>query len=398
MQNLLSSLHPDCHGLDLPSLLNRIAAAALVCASVSSVSGGTVIGWGVSWPGQLDCAGQQAKAIAVGAQHSLLLRADGTVAGYGAWGWFWNGTPPDPPVTVPAELDHVVAVAAGCYHSLALREDGTVVAWGLSDRGGTNVPPNLTNVVQIATYGYIASSSLALTAEGRVVAWGSNAAPVPSGLSNVVAVSVGTGGLALQADGTVVGWGWPQEISSKFGLLTNVVAISGGCGCVLALMADGKVVAIDQFYQPPAGLSNVVKIAASPGNDHHLDMALKADGKVVGWGFDFSADPWVGGVPFAPASVSNATAIASGYENNLALDGDGPPLAHAWIAAQRTPAGLTVTVATKSGQVYALEYTTSLEQPDWKLLFPLVAGDGTVRLLTDPSVSDRQRFYRVRSW
>ena len=167
---------------------------------------------------------------------------------------------------------------------------------------------------------------------------------------------------------------------------------------MLALTADGKVVAIDQFYQPPAGLSNVVKIAASPGNDHHLNMALKADGKVVGWGFDFSAAGGDYGVPFAPASVSNATAIASGYENNLALAGDGPPLVHAQITAQRTPAGLAVTVPTKSGQVYALEYTASLEQPEWKLLFPLVAGDGTARLLTDPSVSDRQRFYRVRSW
>ncbi len=358
-----------------------------------------MIGWGVSWPGQLNCAGQQAKAIAVGSQHSLLLRVDGTVAGYGACGWLLNGTPPDPPVTVPPGLDHVVAVAAGCYHSLALREDGTIVAWGLSDRGGTNVPPDLTNVVQIATYGYLASSSLALTADGRVVGWGADAAPVPSGLSNIVAVSVGSGGLALKADGTVVGWGWwGPEISSKLGQLTNVVAISGGCGCVLALTADGKVVAIDRFYQPPAGLSNVVKIAASPGNDHHLDLALKADGKVVGWGFDLSADPLVGGVPFAPVSVSNVTAIASGYENNLALAGDGPPLLHASITAQRTADGMSVAVPTKSGQVYALEYTPSLGQPEWRLLFPLQAGDGTVRLLTDPSVSERQRFYRVRSW
>lgn len=392
---------------NLPALLRLTAATALACAMLFTAKGGTVIGWGGNEVGQISFGGQRAKAIAAGTRHSLLLREDGTVAGYGAWGWLFDG---DPPVTIPPQLDRVVAVAAGCYHSLALRDDGTVVAWGLNNGGGTNLPPDLTNVVQIATYSCLRNSSLALTSDGRVVAWGADTPPVPSGLSNIVAVSVGgqgygyappSGGLALKADGTVVGWGWGPTISNGLGSLTNIVAISGGFETALALTAEGKVVGMDWQYQPPADLSNVVKIAASQGDDHHINLALKADGKVVGWGYDFYRPPYgqmYGGVSFASDSVSNATAIASGYNHALALVGDGPPLVHARIAAQRTPDGLAVTVPTKSGQVYALEYTTSLEQPDWKILFPLAAGDGTTRSLLDPSLSDRQRFYRVRTW
>jgi len=330
--------------LSLMSLIRQISVAALACASLSAVGGGTVIGWGGNEVGQISFGGQQAKAIAAGCRDSLLLRDDGTVAGYGAWGWWWIG---DPPVTIPPLLDRVVAVAAGCYQSLALRDDGTLVAWGLNNGGGTDVPPDLTKVVQIATYGAIYPSSLlALTADGRVVAWGAGAAAVPSGLSNIVAVSVGSGGLALKADGTVVGWGWGVDTSRKLELLTNVVAISAGCDDLLALKADGTVIGIPEWdwYSLPAGLSNVVKIAASQGNDHHLDLALKADGTVVGWGYNFYGNGSAG--PFVPDSVSNAVAIASGYNHTLALIGDFsadgrpsvevPPMSRSCLAAGDT--------------------------------------------------------------
>src|SRR5439155_11134015 len=74
-----------------------------------------------------------------GGQHSLALKADGTVT---AWGYNSSGQ-----CTVPSGLSNVMAIAAGRVHSAALKNDGTVVSWGGNSGGQTNVPtPTLTNI------------------------------------------------------------------------------------------------------------------------------------------------------------------------------------------------------------------------------------------------------------
>ncbi len=55
----------------------------------------------------------------------------------------------------------------------------------------------------------------------------------------------------------------------------------------------------------------------------------------------------------------------------------------------------TVSVPTASGRRYALEFTGDLSQPAWSSLATL-EGDGTMRLLTDPSANSPKRFYRLR--
>jgi hypothetical protein len=88
-------------------------------------------------------------------------------------------------------LSNVVAIAAGGYHSLALKSDGTVVGWGYNDEGEATPPEGLSNVVAIAAGGY---HSLALKSDGTVVGWGYNdegEATPPEGLSNVVAIAAG---------------------------------------------------------------------------------------------------------------------------------------------------------------------------------------------------------------
>lgn len=87
------------------------------------------------------------KTLAVGWNHTVALRADGTV-----WAWgsrcqgqlgdgqrdsaSWSVFPV--PVVGPAGegvLDRVVDVACGAHHTLALRDDGTVWAWGSNWEG-----------------------------------------------------------------------------------------------------------------------------------------------------------------------------------------------------------------------------------------------------------------------
>ncbi len=66
-------------------------------------------------------------AVAAGCDHSLAVRADGSVA---CWGDNDDGEAP--PGGVEGDF---VAVAAGNGHSLALRADGSVACWG-SNRTG----------------------------------------------------------------------------------------------------------------------------------------------------------------------------------------------------------------------------------------------------------------------
>jgi hypothetical protein len=62
-------------------------------------------------------------AVAVGMNHSLAFRADGTVV---SWGTYWDGTT-DVPMTVPPGLTNVVSIASGADHSIALLGDGPPV-------------------------------------------------------------------------------------------------------------------------------------------------------------------------------------------------------------------------------------------------------------------------------
>jgi hypothetical protein len=96
-------------------------------------------------------------AIAAGALHSLALKADGSIVG---WGRSLSGQ-----TNPPAGLSNVIAIVAGAYQSLALRSDGSVVAWGANGFGETNVPVSLSNVVAISGgYGY----TLAITIDLKI--------------------------------------------------------------------------------------------------------------------------------------------------------------------------------------------------------------------------------------
>lgn len=272
--------------------------------------------------------------IAPGAEHSLAVRSDGTVA---VWGYNNFGQ-----ATVPPGLTDVVQVAGGYYHSLALKTDGTVVAWGYDDFGQSDIPSTLTDVVQIAGgYGH----SLALRADGTVVAWGDNSygqLAVPDTLSDVVQIAAsGTHSLALRADGTVVGWGENDygETVPPPGL-TGVVQIATGITHSLALEADGTVVAwgYNGYGQTtvPHDLTDVVQVAAGD----LYSLALKADGTVVAWG-DNSF-----GQTSLPPGLTGVVRIEAGLLHSLALKSDGTVVAWGYNGYGQTnvPPGLVADV------------------------------------------------------
>jgi alpha-tubulin suppressor-like RCC1 family protein len=267
------------------SRIPQLALAALLAlgllgsGATAQASGGSVMGWGDNFYGQIgngtiggppcSCLPNPtpvtglstATQVAGGGVQTLALLANGTVVSWGGnlYGQLGNGTPtlkgtgPRPravsgtgnqtPLPVLG-LSNVVAVAAGSDHSLALLADGTVMAWGLNEYGTLGIG-NVTGPE---------------TCEGRPC--GRTPVPVP-GLSGVIAISAsGQLSLALLANGTVMAWGGDYN-----GQTGDGVGAPEPCWCV------------DHPVAVP-GVTGAVAVAA--GND--VGAAMLADGTVRTWG------------------------------------------------------------------------------------------------------------------
>jgi len=278
------------------------AVAAGRFHSLALKSDGSIVGWGDDDYGQASPpSGTDFVAVAAGCYHSLALKADGSIVG---WGDDYSGQ-----ASPPSGTDFV-AVAAGCYHSLALKADGSIVGWG-KDYSGQASPPSGTDFVAVAAGGH---HSLALKADGSIVGWGwdgfDQASP-PAGTDFVAVAAGGLHSLALKADGSIVGWGWDYDGQASPPSGTDFVAVAAGGEHSLALKADGSIVGWgwDCYGQasPPSG-TDFVAVAA--GSYHSL--ALKADGSIVGWGDNYYGQA-------TPPAGNDFVAIAAGWEHSLAI-------------------------------------------------------------------------------
>lgn len=280
---------------DFPAGLSNVVALAagsytadfgvVVCHALALRADWTAVEWwysesmvGASASTEVVTGLTNVVALAAGKDHSLALRADGTVLCWGGNDWGQTNVPP--------RLSNVVAVAAGADHSLALRRDGTVVAWGGTPPpfAETNVPPGLSDVVEVAAG---EQYSLALRPDGTLVAWGFDAMALtntPTDLTNAVAlVVVGRGdvpyGAALRANGTPVGWNLTGNPSDPelYGLtntigLTNVVAIAGGVGHCLALIGEGPPVIQTSLNDPTVSAEGFsVSVPTQSGHVYALE-------------------------------------------------------------------------------------------------------------------------------
>jgi alpha-tubulin suppressor-like RCC1 family protein len=116
-------------------------------------------------------------AIAAGNAHSLILKADGTVwaAGYYQYGQLGDGKLPTPTNTDQVqisfqqiqELSDVTAISAGLNHSLILKADGTVWAAGDNTNGQLGIEKDKLTSNRSATFIPIASGVKQILAQGN---------------------------------------------------------------------------------------------------------------------------------------------------------------------------------------------------------------------------------------
>ena|GEM_PF-6201223 len=229
---------------------------------------------------------------------------------------FYSNKPATPFVMPEKPAKRIFTAADASFY---LDEQGTPTTWGRQ----TCMPDNLVDVVSIAGGDY--GSFAAVKGDGTVETWDcySQTLPIPSDLSNVKALAVGSmHTLALKRDGTVEAWGVGPGVTKMPPNLRDVVAISAGKDHGLVLHGDGRVTAWDgqcctsQDEFPQVDLSGVVAIAS--GESHNL--ALRADGTIVSWGpHSF--------YPLIPAGLTDefgaiAIAVVRGKSYALLANGD----------------------------------------------------------------------------
>ncbi|MCI2253885.1 Ig-like domain-containing protein [Domibacillus sp. PGB-M46] len=256
-----------------------------------------------------------AKSVAAGGHHTVVLDADGLV-----WTWGRNDEGQlghssfayrDANPKAVGGLPAIIAIAAGDQHTLAVDEQGNVWAWGRNAYGQAgkdamtgNVPKpekvaGITDVVAVAAG---AEHSVALKRDGTVWAWGRNTTgqlgnsetkdvnsrpqQVP-GLIGITEIAAGDNHtLALKQDRTAV-WAWG---SNSYGQL-------GDGGKEMKLMPIQV-----------QGMKGVTEVSAG---DNHTAV-LKEDGTVWTWGRNTSGIGTSRSTPIQVKGVENAVALGGG--------------------------------------------------------------------------------------
>ena len=318
--------------------LTKIAAGRY--HSLALKSDGSIVGWGNNDSGQATPpAGNDFIAIATGSSHSLAIKSDGSIVGWGS-NERGQATPPDG--------NNFIAIAASYDCSLALKSDGSIVGWGYNWAGQATPPADNNNFVAIAAGGYF---SLALKSDGSIVGWGYNGAgqATPPDGNDFIAIAAGYNhSIAFKSDGSIVGWGYNGNGEATPPAGNNFLAVAAGGYHSLALKSDGSIVCwgYNNYCQatPPAG-NNFITVAAG---DYH-SLALKSDSTIVGWGDNTYSQA-------TPPAGNNFLAVAAGGWHSLALKPDGSIVGwgHNSYGQATPPADNNNFVAIAAGEYFSL--------------------------------------------
>jgi alpha-tubulin suppressor-like RCC1 family protein len=414
-------------------LTNVVAVAAGGLYSLALKSDGTVVAWGSDSAGQTQLPTDLGRvaALAAGEQHCLVLANDGLpfiqtqlprrvipaggastlrIQAVGAWPlcyqWRLNGSEIGGATNALLNLTNFGSSQVGAYTVVVSNRFGAAIStpvqvdivpfllvgqpedqnvwaaqtasfgvnvqsplplayqWlfnGSALPGETNSSLTLVDVSPSAAGGYSVSvnnwfgsvtSREARLTVNQLALWGQNTPQQLSvGQANVVAIAAADHIVVLKSDGTVVAWGPNDHGQTNVPAgLSNVVAVAAGAANSLALKADGTAVSWGGDSVVPAGLPALVGIAAGPGS-----LGLTAGGDVVGW--DAFGQPLV--EPFAPPpNLRGVVAIAAGERHFLALKADGTIVAWGGYGDQpgltNVPAGLSNAVAVVGQATHSL--------------------------------------------
>ncbi len=236
-------------------------------------------------------SGPAAVQLALGAEHSCVLRTDGRARCWGnpvhALGW---GS--DTFGSHVRGLGDGVAIAATGARGCALRPDGSVWCWGTLSFTGETFPSGGFTAEPVRIAGIAAMDEIAgqcgVTTAGTVQCWDTSAGGVtapPAGITGAIDIDqFDTSFCALRSDGAVACWGPAPSVAPFVAGLTHV-SVSNGGAC--ALTSGGAVFCWDASAPAPVGRGGSAT-NTSPyveiGSGQAHTCGRRADGSVWCWG------------------------------------------------------------------------------------------------------------------
>ena len=368
---------------------NTLLLAALL--ATTAAAGADAFGWGENRNGNLGegtttdrhtptavltagaLLGKTLTAVenSIGGYHTLALASDGKVFawGFNSYGLLGDGTTTDRLEPVAVDMTGallgktVTAIAAGRTYSLVLTADNKLYTWGDNAHGQlgdgtttaqtTAVAVDMTGALSGKTIARIAAggfSAAVLTTDGLVFTWGrgdkgqlgnggtaNSSVPVALDMSGVLATKTVTqisGGyehfLALTTDGRAYGWGTNADYQLGDGATaqkSSPVAVDTS-----GVLFGKRLVAVSAAYE--------------------TSMALSADGKIYGWGYNrygalgdgtsaVHATTPVATDMSGVLSGKSITAISAGERHTIALASDGELFAWGWNDSGQVGDGTT---------------------------------------------------------
>jgi len=197
----------------------------------------------------------------------------------------------------------IIQVSAGLQHTVGLKADGTVVAIGDNNEGQCSVG-NWTDITQIAAG---MQHTVGLKKDGGVVAAGDNefgqlGVGSLTSIHQIAAGSIHT--IALLDTGTVVARGQSLYGQCNVGDWTDIVQVATGARHTLGLMNDKTVVSTGDGYYGQRKVSDWTDIKQISAGGWHT-VGLKADGTVVAAGPEVELAKWnLGVVEYSLTTVS----------------------------------------------------------------------------------------------
>ena len=264
--------------------------------------------------------------VAMGCNHTLVLKTDGTVWSWGAndcgqLGIGYFSAISSSPAKVVA-LEDIVQIAAGEKQSYALKSDGSLWAWGGNSYGGVgngslidqNTPVQiLSDVKQIsALFRY----TLVLRTNGTVYEWGHGLGDGSGGGSGGW-TTMGSPNVINRTPTQIMGLTdikWVHASEDASFAVNNNGAVYGWALIDAAILESGGL--IEQNPRVIPRISNIVDIASS----RPYTIAVDEDGALWTWGADIF---W----PTKSASIEGVLAVERSRSHYLVLKEDGTVLA-----------------------------------------------------------------------
>ena len=311
-------------------------------------------------------------SVSAGGLHTCGVRADGTVA---CWGANASGesTPP---------AGWFLSVSAGTDHTCGVGGDGALSCWGANDVGQSTPPPGTFTAVSAA-----GRYTCAIATDSTLACWGDgpNQTEAPAGTFRLVSTAGGHA-CAIRTDGTAACWGanWYGQTNAPTGTFRDLGA---GAFHTCGLRTDGTVACWGVTPDPTAVMRYVPfnfgqadapegTFDAISADDRHT-CGLRSDGTVACWGAQDHHEPEYlvdTGQADPPAGTFTAVSAATGHTCGVRTDGTMACWGSDSLGQATPPAGRFVGASVTAGYAYTCATRTYATVACWGWDF---AGEAT---------------------